>query len=198
MLLGSSHLQLQILFTKALGRTTNGYTADDSLCWGTVGSPVQMQPASTLVISSLSCRSKQITRFWWNSVFLGSREESSFLALRYPCTFFRKQVKSTHVWRPRVWEREKCLCFNEHFDGWIQEQMEQGALVQDNCSTARRPKLFASLVFTFLELPLSSIRTTEKQHQKGNPPQTSAAKGNNRGRNLYKRAFSISIFFFVI
>lgn len=69
MLLGWSHFQLQILFTKALGRTTNGYTADDSLCWGTVGSPVPMQPARTLGISSLSCRSKQITRFWWNSVF---------------------------------------------------------------------------------------------------------------------------------
>lgn len=111
------------------------------------------------------------------AVFLWSRKASSFLALRYPCTFFGKQLKSTHVWRPRVCEREKCLYVNGHVDGWIQEQMEQGALVQDNCSNARRPKRFASLVFTFLGLPFSSIRTTQKQHQKGNPPQTSASKG---------------------
>lgn len=67
--------------------------------------------------------------------------------------------------------------------------------LKDNSSSACRPKLFASLVSMFLKLPFSSMCTTEKRRQQGNPLQTSVFKGINDRRNLDKRTSSISLGF---
>lgn len=61
MLLGSSLFQLQILFKKALGKTTSPYASDDSLCWNMVVSPLKCKLVGLVVTSSLTCSSVEHT-----------------------------------------------------------------------------------------------------------------------------------------